>query len=121
MERMRDDFLMLSIKSRRELAKFATTMAGDEGFEPPQTESESGVLPLHKSPKKVLRRNASIIIQACGHLSSVNFKNCGKNRQGDVSRRGKAIPTVCDAAVAGAAAGKSGKGKPLVFANAAAE
>lgn len=25
-------------------------MAGDEGFEPPQTESESGVLPLHKSP-----------------------------------------------------------------------
>ena len=23
---------------------------GDEGFEPPQTESESGVLPLHKSP-----------------------------------------------------------------------
>ena len=26
-------------------------MAEDEGFEPPQTESESGVLPLHKSPK----------------------------------------------------------------------
>ena len=26
-------------------------LAGDEGFEPPQTESESGVLPLHKSPK----------------------------------------------------------------------
>ena len=25
-------------------------LAGDEGFEPPQTESESGVLPLHKSP-----------------------------------------------------------------------
>ena len=24
-------------------------MAEDEGFEPPQTESESGVLPLHKS------------------------------------------------------------------------
>ena len=24
-------------------------LAGDEGFEPPQTESESGVLPLHKS------------------------------------------------------------------------
>ena len=29
-------------------------MAGDEGFEPPQTESESGVLPLHKSPKWLL-------------------------------------------------------------------
>ena len=26
-------------------------MAEDEGFEPPQTESESGVLPLHKSSK----------------------------------------------------------------------
>ena len=25
-------------------------LAEDEGFEPPQTESESGVLPLHKSP-----------------------------------------------------------------------
>ncbi len=25
-------------------------LAGDEGFEPPQTESESVVLPLHKSP-----------------------------------------------------------------------
>ncbi len=28
-------------------------MAEDEGFEPPQTESESGVLPLHKSSIKV--------------------------------------------------------------------
>ena len=32
-------------------------MAEDEGFEPPQTESESGVLPLHKSSK----HNNSII------------------------------------------------------------
>lgn len=31
-----------------------TFMAEDEGFEPPQTESESGVLPLHKSPKWLL-------------------------------------------------------------------
>lgn len=34
----------------------ATTMvaglAADEGFEPSQTESESGVLPLHKSAKR---------------------------------------------------------------------
>ena len=29
-------------------------LARDEGFEPPQTESESGVLPLHKSPKWLL-------------------------------------------------------------------
>ena len=28
-------------------------MAEDEGFEPPQTESESGVLPLHKSSMMV--------------------------------------------------------------------
>ncbi len=28
-------------------------LAEDEGFEPPQTESESGVLPLHKSSIKV--------------------------------------------------------------------
>ena len=27
-------------------------MAADEGFEPSQTESESGVLPLHKSAKR---------------------------------------------------------------------
>ena len=27
-------------------------LAADEGFEPSQTESESGVLPLHKSAKR---------------------------------------------------------------------
>ncbi len=27
-------------------------LAEDEGFEPPQTESESGVLPLHKSSRE---------------------------------------------------------------------
>ena len=27
-------------------------VAEDEGFEPPQTESESGVLPLHKSSRE---------------------------------------------------------------------
>ena len=55
-------------------------LAEDEGFEPPQTESESGVLPLHKSPMDALHQNASIIIQICAHLSSVNFKKCGKNK-----------------------------------------
>ena len=30
-------------------------LAGDEGFEPPQTESESGVLPLHKSSMRPFR------------------------------------------------------------------
>ena len=33
-----------------------TFMAEDEGFEPPQTESESGVLPLHKSPVYAKRK-----------------------------------------------------------------
>ena len=28
---------------------YRISLAEDEGFEPPQTESESGVLPLHKS------------------------------------------------------------------------
>lgn len=39
--------------SKKEVFKtkiLKTSVAGDEGFEPPQTESESGVLPLHKSP-----------------------------------------------------------------------
>ena len=36
-------------KSRREPYIVRDDLAGDEGFEPPQTESESGVLPLHKS------------------------------------------------------------------------
>ena len=30
-------------------------LAEDEGFEPPQTESESGVLPLHKSSMALFR------------------------------------------------------------------
>ena len=48
-------------------------LAGDEGFEPPQTESESGVLPLHKSPIMPLRQNAYIIISAFLEMSSCFF------------------------------------------------
>ena len=44
-------------------------LAEDEGFEPPQTESESGVLPLHKSSK----RN-KIIIHNLREKSSTFFK-----------------------------------------------
>ena len=44
-------------------------LAEDEGFEPPQTESESGVLPLHKSSK----RN-KIIIHNPREKSSTFFK-----------------------------------------------
>ena len=61
-------------KSRREPYIVRDDLAGDEGFEPPQTESESGVLPLHKSPKLPQRRNASIIIASFAHLSSVIFQ-----------------------------------------------
>ncbi len=32
-------------------------LAADEGFEPSQTESESGVLPLHKSAKRICYYN----------------------------------------------------------------
>ena len=71
---------MQGIKKSSRTCAVRDDVAGDEGFEPPQTESESGVLPLHKSPMDALRQNASIIIQICAHLSSVNFKKCGKNK-----------------------------------------
>ena len=49
-------------------------MAGDEGFEPPQTESESGVLPLHKSPVFWLQGGTTfIIIRKTGQMSRRNF------------------------------------------------
>ena len=35
-------------------------LAEDEGFEPPQTESESGVLPLHKSSMRILLYPSSL-------------------------------------------------------------
>ena len=50
--------IILGIKTRKPLETLAVfgvqsfrphVLAEDEGFEPPQTESESGVLPLHKS------------------------------------------------------------------------
>ena len=46
-------------------------MAEDEGFEPPQTESESGVLPLHKS--SIARTD--IIIHKVPELSIPFFEN----------------------------------------------
>ena len=36
-------------KKSRYPDRYLDFLAEDEGFEPPQTESESGVLPLHKS------------------------------------------------------------------------
>ena len=57
----------VQIKNRRRTS--LRRLAGDEGFEPPQTESESGVLPLHKSPICTLRQNASIIILRIAKMS----------------------------------------------------
>ena len=37
------------LKQKRHPIGWRLVLAEDEGFEPPQTESESGVLPLHKS------------------------------------------------------------------------
>ena len=49
-------------------------LAGDEGFEPPQTESESGVLPLHKSPVFWLQGGTTfIIIRKTGQMSRKKF------------------------------------------------
>ena len=45
-------------------------MAEDEGFEPPQTESESGVLPLHKSSIA----GTFIIIRTFSEMSSSFFE-----------------------------------------------
>ena len=46
------------------------SLAEDEGFEPPQTESESGVLPLHKSSIS----GADIIILISPKKSSTFFE-----------------------------------------------
>ena len=48
-------------------------LAEDEGFEPPQTESESGVLPLHKSS---IARDNMDIIQPFFKMSSTFLKFC---------------------------------------------
>ncbi len=55
-------------------------MAEDEGFEPPQTESESGVLPLHKSS---MRR--SYYIHFFGNVKHI-FPIFRKNIPRDCSR-----------------------------------
>ena len=39
-------------KNKNPVTGTVTGLAADEGFEPSQTESESGVLPLHKSAKR---------------------------------------------------------------------
>ena len=48
-------------------------MAEDEGFEPPQTESESGVLPLHKSSMRILLYLSSLKSQEVFSCFAKNF------------------------------------------------
>ena len=48
-------------------------LAGDEGFEPPQTESESGVLPLHKSPVLARRSKRIYYYTQKSHFVKRNF------------------------------------------------
>ena len=38
------------VKTKRHSKEYRFVLAGEEGFEPSQTESESVVLPLHNSP-----------------------------------------------------------------------
>ena len=51
-------------KSRCEPYIDRDDLAGDEGFEPPQTESESGVLPLHKSPMWCTQAEQRLLLYA---------------------------------------------------------
>ena len=44
-------------KNKKTEDKSPRFLAADEGFEPSQTESESGVLPLHKSAKRICYYN----------------------------------------------------------------
>jgi hypothetical protein len=46
------DYLALKAKNRSRQRRERFALAAEEGFEPSQTESESGVLPLHKSAKR---------------------------------------------------------------------
>ena len=51
-------------------------LAGDEGFEPPQTESESGVLPLHKSPMPLPLKRHLLLYAKIGICQGLFFFSC---------------------------------------------
>ena len=74
-------------------------VAEGEGFEPPQTESESGVLPLHKPSKLYARLDTCIIIYRSGEKSRTIFqfprKYFSRKRQhyaSGFSSQGKGFP-----------------------------
>ena len=56
--------LLLSQCNKKDRQKRSFLLAGDEGFEPSQTESESVVLPLHKSPIFGAPLSATVLIIA---------------------------------------------------------
>ena len=73
-------------------------MAAGEGFEPSQTESESGVLPLHKPAIATAARytqRTNVIIQEVRNLSTPFFKKVGKKKNAFAAaghRRFAAVP-----------------------------
>ena len=71
-------------------------LAEDEGFEPPQTESESGVLPLHKSSMCQARISLYAFCQKCQEYFSKNSKYfCHQQfaqHGADYSSQGKGFP-----------------------------
>ncbi|GEM_PF-6450370 len=54
-------------------------MAAEEGFEPSHTESESAVLPLHNSAKRIRLFARSIITYVFVFVNSSFEKRCKKN------------------------------------------
>ena len=59
---------LFSANKKRHPYGWRCLLAEDEGFEPPQTESESGVLPLHKSSiwngfiiRKILKKSTPFL------------------------------------------------------------
>ena len=67
-------------------------MAEDEGFEPPQTESESGVLPLHKSSKS----SDNLVSHVTGQKSSDSRKVSQRIVRGDSPLGGDYGTRTCD-------------------------
>ena len=50
-------FMSFLLNKKHQGQNVLGALAADEGFEPSQTESESGVLPLHKSAKRICYYN----------------------------------------------------------------
>ena len=65
-------------KNSRYPVGYLLFLAEDEGFEPPQTESESGVLPLHKSSIDSMSSTGTSLLYAFSRKSQAIF-SCFEN------------------------------------------